>query len=309
MAASVPRRIYNWARFVGLGALGLACTDPAPARLSPEEARGSRRPPVSSASVLFIGHSLIGPHMPAMLAGVAESLGVEHAYASQVRDGASLQVNWKEGGLPEGVDARRELEKGTWDVVVMTEAVSLDDMIRWMEPVEYGGRFHALAMASNPRARTFMYETWHDRDVVRSRFFGLLRRGDWRAYLDDDLGKWERIVAGINARHEGRPMRIVPGGQAMARLTDALRAGQGPSGLSEADLFADAIHLSPLGSYFIALVHFATIYRRSPEGATHVPEDGEGRAVRIDPHVAAFMQRTAWEVVREYAWSGVTDDR
>jgi hypothetical protein len=303
------RLLERWLPLLGsLSALGLACTDPSPPRLSPEQARGDFQPPVGGARVLFIGHSLVNFHMPALLESVARSLDVEHRHAAQIRDGASLQVHWREHDQAQGVDARQELPTGRWDVVVMTEAVDLDDMIRWMEPAEYGGRFHALARAANPDTRTFLYETWHDRERVRTGLLGCSPRGHWRGYLDDDLGKWERIVADIHTRHAGPPMRLIPGGQAMARLVDAIRGGHAPADLSEQDLFSDAIHLTPPGNYFMALVHFSAIYRRSPEGATREPTDADGRTVPIAPDVADFMQRTAWRAVSEYAWSGVTAD-
>jgi hypothetical protein len=263
--------------------------------------------------VLFIGHSLVNFHMPAMLESVAHSLGVVHRHAAQIRDGGCLQVNWNEPDDAMGVNAREALLTGDWDVVVMTEAVDLDDMIRWMEPAEYGARFHALAQRANPGARTFMYETWHDRTLERSGLLGCGRRGDWRRYLDDDLGKWERIVADINARHastanRGPSMRMIPGGQAMARVVDDIRAHRAPKTLTETDLFSDDIHLSALGNYYVALVHFAAVYRRSPQGATRTPTDADGRTLSVAGDVADFMQRTAWQVVSEYAWSGVTAD-
>jgi hypothetical protein len=63
----------------------------------------------------------------------------------------------------------------------------------------------------------------------------------------------------------------------------------------------DDIHPSALGNHFIGLVHFATLYRRSPEGLAvggdDVPEAVERRLARL-----------AWDVVRADPRSGVADD-
>lgn len=298
----------RWLAVLGsLSTLGLTCADPAPPRLSPETPPGPLRSPIDEAHVMFIGHSLVNFHMPAMLADVAHSLGVQHEHAAHIQDGAPLKHNWERHEQARGTDARKALPTGRYDVVVLTEAVDLDDMIRWMEPAEYGGRFYRLAVEANPDVRVFLYETWHDRNLVRRGPLGCSRGGDWRAYLDDDLGKWEGIADDIARAHRGPPVAVVPGGQAMARLVDEIRAGQVPGIDNERSLFSDTVHLSPLGNYFIALVQFSTIYRRSPEGATAAPRDAEGRVHEVPVSSARALQRIAWDVVRGYAWSGVTE--
>lgn len=298
----------RWLALLGsLSTLGLTCADAAPPRLSPEAPQGPLRPPIDEARVMFIGHSLVNFHMPAMLADVARSLDVRHEYAAHIQDGAPLKHNWERHGQARGTDAREALPTGRYDVVVLTEAVDLDDMIRWMEPAEYGGRFYRLAVEANPDVRVFLYETWHDRKLVRSGPLGCSREGNWRTYLDDDLGKWEGIADDIGRSHRGPPVALVPGGQAMARLVDEIRDGRVPGIDNESSLFSDTVHLSDLGNYFIALVHFATIYRQSPEGATDAPRDAEGRVREVPAPTARALQRIAWDVVHGYAWSGVTE--
>lgn len=276
-----------------------------PPRLSPPKPTGALLAPLARAKVLFLGHSLVNREMPAMLGDIAASLGCEFTADVQLRSGATLRHGW-EGTLPiEGVRARDALATGAYDTLVLTEAVDLDEMLRWMDPAEYAGRFQQLAVTHNPTVRVFLYETWHDRELVRHTWYGSARAERWREFLDEDLGKWETIAVGAATRAGQPRMSIVPAGQALARLTDAIRGGEVPGIASEAALFLDGIHLAPLGNYFIALVQFATIYRRSPIGATSAPHAVDGRRLEFPAAATAVMQRIAWATVSEYAWSGV----
>ncbi len=288
--------------------VALACAACAPAegsRRVPRSPPGRAAPEVTSARILFIGHSLIGVVMPAMMQGIAESLGARMAWDAQIGIGAALEVNWKDPDSADGVDARDVLPTGAYDVVVMTEAVRLDDMIRYRDPPRYGGLFYDLARRSRPDVRVFFFETWHDRDEVR-RTVGPRQVATWRAYLDEDRPRWEGIVDAIEAAHPGPPIHIVPGGQAFARLHDAIHAGEVPGLTDDAALFRDSVHPSPLGCYFVALVQFATVFRRSPVGATNLGRDREGQVlVEVPPATARALQRIAWEAVRAYPRSGV----
>lgn len=60
----------------------------------------------------------------------------------------------------------------------------------------------------------------------------------------------------------------------------------------------DDIHPSPLGTYFAGLVHFATLYRRSPEGLPPL-ESG------LDPENARRLQRLVWDQVVHDERTGV----
>lgn len=279
-----------------------------PPRLSPTTASGALQPAVERAKVLFIGHSLVNTEMPAMLRSIAASLGMAHENDAQLRTGASLKDSWESTAPVEGVRARDVLPRGNYDVVVLTEAVDLDDSLRWSDSAEYAARFQRLAITGNPGVRVFLYETWHDRQLVRNALYGTARAAGWREFLDEDLGKWESIAADAAQRAGAPRMAIVPGGQAMVRLTDAIRAGSVPGLTSEAELFSDTVHLRPLGNYFIALVQFAAIHRKSPVGATNAPTDAAGQRHEFPPATATALQTIAWDAVANYAWSGLRSD-
>lgn len=260
--------------------------------------------PVEQVRVLFVGHSLIGEEMPRMARDIAVSLGVEWSHDFQLVDGGSLRVNWDEPELASGVDAATALATGGYDAIVLTEAVNLDDHLRWSQPADYAARYYGLARQHRPDIRLFFYETWHHREEPRL-LFGFASSRSWREFLDHDLGKWEHIVDGAREQLEGEPaIDIVAGGQSMAALSDAIAAGRVPGYSSLDALFADGVHLGPAGHYFIALVHVATLTRRSPVGAPNEVEGVAGR-VNVPAETAAALQEIAWRAVRGYPRSGV----
>ncbi len=59
----------------------------------------------------------------------------------------------------------------------------------------------------------------------------------------------------------------------------------------------DDVHASQLGVYFVGLVHYATIYARSPVGLPALNT--------VTTTVARQMQQIVWDVVRADPWTGV----
>jgi hypothetical protein len=110
------------------------------------------------------------------------------------------------------------------------------------------------------------------------------------------------------------PIRVIPAGQALAAIVRAAEAGEVPGITRRQDLFAvtpegapDPIHLNDIGAYAVALVHFAVIYGRSPEGLPHALTRADGSAATAPgPEAALRMQRLAWDVVRGYPATGVS---
>jgi hypothetical protein len=63
---------------------------------------------------------------------------------------------------------------------------------------------------------------------------------------------------------------IIPGNIALGKLYDEYKAGRIPWINSFEAFFSDDVHLNNLGNYYIALVHYATVYKTSPVG-TSIP--------------------------------------
>ncbi|TGN51047.1 hypothetical protein E4L95_17065, partial [Paracoccus liaowanqingii] len=165
-------------------------------------------------------------------------------------------------------------------------------------------RFANLAYSANPDVQTYIYETWHGFDFHN----GNLRA--WRAGLDSFGPKWESIVDGVNAGlpDGAKPMLLIPAGQAMANLYDAIEAGQIPGVTSIRQFFVDDIHLNINGNYFVTMVHQATLYGENPDGLPERTFSPWGSYPAVNPALADALQKVAWETVNEYDRDGVNDN-
>ncbi|MDO9639014.1 MAG: hypothetical protein Q7J44_10770 [Pseudotabrizicola sp.] len=246
--------------------------------------------------ILFVGHSLVGPDLPPLVEGGLRLMERPATVSAQIINGAPLRFNLENGATAEGVDARAELAKGQTEVLILTEAIPLAEHLRWNDTPGVIAAYAALAKAANPAARVFVYETWHSRTAgaVEGEPNSAL---PWRDRLTADLPLWEGAL-----RESGADVALIPAGQAMARLADAVEAGTVPGVASMDDFFSDDIHLSDKGKYFVALVHVAAITGASPEGLpAQMTRAWRSREAVIADDLAAVLQRLAWETVRDYA--------
>ena len=255
---------------------------------------------IDSISAFYIGHSLISPTLPDMMDDLLA--GPVHY---EIINGAPLENTWKNSGKAEGEDGRKWLKKNQVDVLVLTERVPLEPTLRWHDPARYARRWADLAARTSPDMQPYLYETWHNIDSGTGREIPWDDKGHlpWRQRIDDDLSQWTGIVNDANARlPTGRkPMRLIPAGQGMGRLHDALAAGDVPGATRLQDFFSDDIHPNDLGMYYVAMIHYATITGKSAVGQPRVlqREDG-GTFVAPSAEMAAALQRLADETVAAY---------
>lgn len=264
-------------------------------------------------NILLIGHSLIGTTMPLMLQDVAEARHPGSKVSFQVINGAPLVWNWDHSAEAQGVDARAVLPDGNFDVVVMTEGMPLINNTTWNASGENAFKFYDLAVTANPDARVYLYETWHSLNSGTGVPIEHDNNGDtpWRVRIDEELPRWEGIVDFVNdERAPGQPeMFIVPGGQAMGRLHDEIAKGTVPGLQRINDAFDDDIHPNHIGTYFVAMVQYATIYGESPVGlATSLQNEWGQVFFVIEPDLAVRLQEIAWEAVQSYPRSGIASD-
>jgi hypothetical protein len=86
----------------------------------------------------------------------------------------------------------------------------------------------------------------------------------------------------------------------MGRLHDEIEAGRVPGVSSIHDVFADDIHPNDVGFYFVAMVHYATIYGKDPTGLTNrLQNEWGGAFTPPPPALARRLQEIAWRVVSE----------
>jgi len=264
--------------------------------------------------VYHLGHSLVGRDMPAMLAQLA---GEGHGYEQQLGWGTSLKHHWeedlpingfeRENDHPRYRDAKEALGSGDYDAVVLTEMVEIRDAIKYHDSGVYLPKWAELARQGNPKARVYVYETWHPLDDPDG----------WLERLDADLTRyWEDgvLLPDLAVNSPDSPVWVIPAGQVMAWFVREVEARGGVGNIrTREDLFArgedgglDQIHINDLGAYLVALTHYAVLYHRSPTGLPHELRLADGSAAKApDAEAAALMQRIVWDVVTSYPKTGV----
>ncbi|HEX5739235.1 MAG TPA: hypothetical protein VFY22_12050 [Hydrogenophaga sp.] len=271
-------------------------------------------PPERPLRVFHIGHSLVGRDMPMMLEQLA---GAGHDHRSQLGWGARLQAHWEpdvpikgfetENAHPRYEDARAAMQQGHFDALVLTEGVEIKDSIKYADSAKYLRHWAREARAHNPSIRVYLYETWHELDDPQG----------WLLRLDKDLPTyWEGdlLAKGLAYGDTGGPVYVIPAGQVLARFVRRVEQAGGLPGLrSREDLFArredgkqDMIHINDLGSYLVALTHYAVLYHRNPLGLPHQLLLADGSPAKApSAEVARLMQEVVWEVVTSYPKTGV----
>lgn len=226
----------------------------------------------------YIGHSLMSD-IPGMTQAIANS-EAKNSFSFRHQDipGAPLRWQWGEKDRDSQFESQFggryhiHLPSGEFNVLVVTDSVPRGGKELEAETVDYLGRFVEFARKHNPDVRIYYYETWHSltsgtAQNTKDDNASPNRRLKWRERIDADKKMWERIVAEVNRKHPGKyPVRIIPGGQALAAVADAIEAGKIPAWKSTADLFGDDIHTNHYGKYIVALTHYAVLTGRSPVG-------------------------------------------
>lgn len=260
----------------------------------------------------YVGHSL-SDQIPDMV----KSLANDHVDASfnwvyQSIPGAPLRWQWNRKDANDYIpnpphyysfyDENGGLPKGDFDILVLTEAVPrYGDLIN--ETYEFSDSFFVYSKLFNPQIKVYLYEDWHcilsgtptqcDYDVDSN---------PWRERIDDDLPMWESVVDTLNSRfNPTNPVCLIPAAQGLAHVYDSIYAGVMPGLTSINEIFSDNIHLNDIGKYFVACVHFSTIFETSPVGLTNQLQVWWGGDFEApSPELALKFQEIAWEVSTEY---------
>ncbi|OIQ30559.1 MAG: hypothetical protein BM562_09430 [Alphaproteobacteria bacterium MedPE-SWcel] len=247
-------------------------------------------------AIVMVGHSLIGPENPRMLEQLFAARSEKPpTVQAQIINGAPLRYNWEHADKAQGINARTRLARGPVDVLIVTEAVPLTNHLRWSNTEDAVADFYQLAAETNPNVTLYVQEGWHS----------LLSGGDadipfdegghvpWRKRLDDDLPRWQGIVDQAQAM-TGGDIRLLPVGQALGRLADAIDAGTVPGLQSINDLFSDDIHPNDIGFYYISLVQFGVVSGSSPVGLPRVLKTEWGQSYAPpSPELARRLQEIA----------------
>jgi len=273
--------------------------------------------PRTKVRAFYSGHSLLDG-VPQALASFAPSLAAQGKPADfdyELQSGTgSLIVTRGLGVDPnapgsgyrfgrnrsgEGLDVAAELREprtlkagDRYNVLVITERHDLSWTIAHELTVPALKHFTDTFQNANPDGEVLLYHGWLSRND------GPI--ADWIDYERDALPLWECVASAINRKlPEGRPkLRVLPGATALVALVQSVLERQAPGvALSQAELiallFTDDVHLTPVGTYFIGLVHYAALFGASPQGAAAPPG--------VSPELARHMQELAWRHVSDYA--------
>ncbi len=270
--------------------------------------------PRARANVLFSGHSLLDNPVPDWVGDIASAKGDTLNWEQQNVVGSPLRVRTRGNGSSgwsgyslgkNRTGSNRDLlaELATpstipagerYDSLLVTERHDPLETVRWENTVGYLRHFHDRLAAHQSDARTYFYQVWPDIDKAAP--------APWVTYQTTELLLWECIVGKVNLTLEAdsRPKNVVviPGSVALARLVTAALADEVPgvSGTQRQKLdaiFSDNVHLTPIGQYFIAAVHYASLFGKPPAGAA--------AADPVAAATAAFLEALAWTAVTDYA--------
>ena len=251
------------------------------------------------------------------LIAIAQSLGAQLQYNQQIVIGGPIRIRAKGNSLEVpgwpgysygknrdsvGMNVVNELRNPQtiggrrYDALVITERHDLIATLIWEDTVRYLRHFHERSIEGNPQATTYLFESW----------LGIKNKNDpseWIAYERAASPVWQCVANRVNSSltNEGRADRVqsLPAGASLAELVAKATAPGGVPGISGTSvresvdvLFNDDVHLTPLGTYYMALVNYAVLYRRSPIGAW--------APTTISPQQANSLQSIAWQYVSAY---------
>ena len=151
----------------------------------------------------------------------------------------------------------------------------------------------------------FFYHCWLGLDVGAP--------ASWVAYERSAEPLWECIASRANlaltARGETPRIRLLPGSAALAGAVEALWQGKVP-GLEIGSprervrlLFRDDVHLSELGTRYLGLVHYATLFGVAADRASDLPGLPAPAALHLVQlaarHVSGYAARADRGALRE----------
>jgi hypothetical protein len=225
------------------------------AQEAPWQSRNSRHP--SPLRVFISGHSLVNLPFPPQLAAIAANAG--------------QPVEWKHQNLLGSSISQRNppfMPDGPYDALIITERHDLLATLMFNDTAGNLRLWQKALVETNSNALTYFFVPWlqiGDRDKPR----------DWIAYERAAALVWQCVVTRINAESaaNGSSSRIitVPANLALAELVDRIQSGAELPGISARDaratldrVFADNVHLTPLGSFHVALVSYLGLSGMEP---------------------------------------------
>ncbi len=175
---------------------------------------------------------------------------------------------------------------------------------------EFSGKFFAEARKSSPEVQPWLYVQWPEPDFQDAWSQGRFDKPEgmeitpattYGAAIENHLRYHETVRAKIMETWEGKPVRIIPAGKALAILHEKVAAGQVP-GMDDffKEIYADGIHMTKKGRYLVSLVFYGCLFNEDPTGKVSALDSD------LTEEQAALFQKIAWEAVSTYSPAGVT---
>jgi hypothetical protein len=274
---------------VGLAAL-------LPSRLWAGEAAKSLR-------VYFVGNSVTDTIKYGPLAELAKARGEKMVWGRHMLPGAPLQWIWEhpKDGFQEQPFGHypTALANYSWDVL------SLQPFDRLLDgkdgDLAMARRFIDLTLPKSPDLQVYVYARWprqgkDDFDTVWKKKY----TGGWDG-TNETRDYFERLTLELRKAYPKlkKPVLMVPVGHVMFELNQRMKAGEVPGYTDVKQLFADGIHLNPVGSYVVGCTYFATLFQENPKGLPGGPYQV------TDAKLAEAIQETVWKVVSGHELAGV----
>lgn len=280
--------------------------------------------------IYHIGHSLIDRTDRTFNNLVEKHTGQSVQYFTKSIPGSPLHWHWThpddgaKGNMGSGLHPLDLLKTGQFDVLSMTDSIPPTDTSH-NSANQFVDVF--LDNANTPNPEVFIYSTWGRRKESLPDDAQSIQK--WLQEINTFQVKWEAFAQKIQDAHPTVSVKIIPVGLVLQELQQRVVDGNLslPGGLTFRETFfkqnrpgskyggcdtLDHIHLSKTGIYASAVVHYTAIFGSCPVGLpTTVPyssyNDGciSENDVAVDANLALVIQEVAWDILNNYAWSGV----
>jgi len=224
--------------------------------------------------------------------------------------GSAMNARWN---TPPGFgspDARHQIKN--WELLSITERVPLafegGNNQQWYLDLIQEQRKYLSLFVNNAwnngnngnGAPTLLWTTWTNLDNSN---------GPWRQMLDTQGAEFEKMqdYANANKPLAAPNVYIIPGHKMMARLYDDIQQNSVPGITNINQFFSDNIHTNSLGSYMIAMMHYACVFNQSPVGLSNNLLSNPPAGFQAPTSaLATYLQNMIWEVVTTYPRTGIT---
>jgi hypothetical protein len=318
-APAVAGQPYREPVQMGTGTTTIKAIASARCRLDSPVAQASYR--VGAAAVTNNQASIhIGNSLTDTIAGVldvmAQSGGVTLDFHRFTTPGAGTQWLWN----------NPTTGFGEMDIKATLQTVHFDQMSLQPFPNEpclptgsdsdadYVNRFYVMAQKVNPNVLLWIYQQWPDVNSWNDCFSvgspwaavpwspPIANPATWEDAVTNQLAYQEAVRKGVMDANPGKPVYLIPGGLALRNLKKEIEAGQVPGWTAFAPSIFDQggtdIHLTAAGRWFITLVFYSCMFKKSPIGIGY--ED-----TSLGAGQAAKLEQIAWDTVNAYPLSGV----